>query len=362
MKVNIVYLNHQGRENIAEVVDMFSIDKGPLKFELLDAGSDSSYFQFHRQLDKISISDLTKLSNYVREEFGLGEDDFVVVVTSKSLITPIHDFQSPKDWYSFYYHQNIIVKSGGWDKITEGKPYLGIAHQIIENLFQNLGNFDLYSMRFEDWIHRENEVCINDYCEKPNETKGKIRSGHICQSCIRSALNFTSNDYVIQIKNILTRISNRISENYSFDFTNEQLKIEVSGDYKLSIGGQSIDFGHKGKMSHVVYIFYLINNHIGIGKRDLLKSGKAREKFKNLYNHLYKSIYDDEMNRYVNNITSVHSRISTRLKNQLNIESLAHKYGFNSEKVNQDITVYSIDVNKENLILPFDLKEFMLLE
>ena len=334
------------------------MDKGPLKFELLESKSNSQYFQFHRRLEKISINDLTELSDLIRSEFELNKDDYVVIVSSKSLSTPTKSFDSPKDWYSFYYHQNIIIKSGGWDKITEGKPYLGIAHQIIENLFQNLGNFDLYSMRFEDWIHKESEICINDFCEKPNETKGKIRSGYICQSCIQSALNFTSNDYMIQIKNILKRISNRLRENYVFDFTPEQLRVEVSEDYSISIGGQSIDFGHKGKRAHVIYLFFLINRHLGIGKRDLMHNGNARKHFRNLYNHIYKKLFDEDLNSYANNIRSVHSRISTLLKNTLTIESLAHKYGFSSRKVDQDVSVYFIDIDDEHLFIPSELKQF----
>ena len=358
MKVNIVHLNPQGKENIVEVVDMFSKDIGPLKFELLEEISYSEYFQFHKSLKKISLNDLNILCDKIREDFGLTNNEYVVVVSSKSLETPTVNFQSPKDWYSFHYHRNVIVKSGGWERITEGKPYLGIAHQIIENLFQNLGKFDLYSIKFKDWIHQESEVCINDFCEKPNETKGKIRSGYICQSCIQSALDFTSNDYIIQVKNILSRISNRLRENYVFDFTNEQLRVEVSEDYSISIGGQSIDFGHKGKRAHVIYLFFLINNHLGIGRRDLMDNGRARTKFIELYNHIYKKIYDDEVNSYVKNITSVHSRISTLLKNTLTIESLAHKYGFSSNKIDQDVSVYSIDIDNNHLIFPSELKEF----
>ena len=360
MKVNIVYLNTEERENISEVVDMFSLDKGPLKFELLEVITYASYFQFYKQLKKISLDDLNTLSDEIREDFRLNKYDYIVIVTSKSLETPTSAFQSPKEWYSFHYHRNVIVKSGGWKDITEGKPYLGIAHQIIENLFQNLGKFDLYSMKFEDWIHKEPEICINDFCEKPNETKGKIRSGYICQTCTQSALSFTSNDYIIQIKNILTRISNRLRENYVFNFTPDQLRVEVSEDYSISIGGQKIDFGRKGKRAHVIYLFYLINNHLGIGKRDLSDNGKARSKFIGLYNHIYKKIYDDEIKSYITSITSVHSRISTLLKNTLTIESLAHKYGFSSKKIDQDVSVYSIEVSKEHLIYPSELEAFIL--
>ena len=358
MKVKISYLNLRGRDNIIEVIDMLSKDSGPLTFELLENNYSSDYFRYHRDLTKISIDDLRGLSNLIREEYSIDNNDLVVIITQKSLESPTKSFTSIKDWYSFYYEQNILVKSGGWSKITEGKPYLAIAHQIIENVFQNLGMIDLNSIRLQDSIHMETEVCINDFCEKPNETKGKIRSGYICRRCIESALNHTSNDYIIQIKNILSRISSRLRENYDFNFSHDELKIQVTKNYKIEIGGHPLDFGHKGKLSHIVYLFYLINHNGGFGRKDLSTGGVAREKFMLLYNHIYSKIYEDEVNRYVKSITSVHSRISTRIKNQLNIEALAHKYGFNSSNTKQDVTVYYIDISPEHLSIPSDLLSF----
>ena len=69
------------------------------------------------------------------------------------------------------------------------------------------------------------------------KTKGKIRSGYICQSCTQSALSFTSNDYIIQIKNILTRISNRLRENYVFDFKFERHLNNTTAEYSLNDNG-----------------------------------------------------------------------------------------------------------------------------
>lgn len=388
MNIHIIYLSSQGFENIEETISMFSKDKGPLNFKLLEVIHSSDYYQFYRDLAKISKNDLKELSKQIRDSHNIHPDDLVVIVSPKSLETPTEKFNSSKDWYSYYYERAIVVRTGGWDKVTEGKPYLGISHQIIENIFQFLGNIDLNSKKLEKSVHLETEVCINDFCANPNETKGKIRSGYICQSCIESSLKYISNDYVIQIKNILSRISNRVRENYVFDFSEDQLKIEVIEKfipikkdkekpnpkkevkekhttkkeeiekYKIKIGGQIIEFGHKGKISHIVYLFYLINPNLGIGSEDLSKQGIVREKFKLLYKKIYEEIYDDEVDRYIKNITSVHSRISTRLKNQLKIESLAHKYGFNSTKVAQDVYVYNIDVSQEHLILPPELNSF----
>ena len=46
------------------------------------------------------------------------------------------------------------------------------------------------------------------------------------------------------------------------------------------------------------------------------------------------------------------------LKNQLNIEALAHKYGFSSSKIKQDVTVYYIDISSEHLSIPSKLLDF----
>jgi hypothetical protein len=378
LDIHIIYLSTQGYENIEETISMFSKDKGPLNFKLLEVDHSSNYYQSYKEIVRISTNDLQNLSKQIRDSHNIHSDDLVVIVSPKSLETPTEKFTTSKDWYSYYYERTIVVKTGGWEKITEGKPYLGISHQIIENIFQFLGNIDLYSKKIEKSIHLETEVCINDFCANINETKGKIRSGYICQSCIESSLKYISNDYVIQIKNILSRISNRVRENYVFDFSEDQLKIEVIEKYvpikedkekpnpkkeviekyKIKIGGEIIEFGHKGKISHIVYLFYLINPDLGIGSEDLSKQGIVREKFKSLYKKIYEEIYDDEVDRYIKNITSVHSRISTRLKNQLKIESLAHKYGFNSTKIAQDVYVYNIDVTQDHLILPPELNTF----
>ena len=94
------------------------------------------------------------------------------------------------------------------------------------------------------------------------------------------------------------------------------------------------------------------------GSKDFSKEGVVREKLKSLYNQIYNKIYDDEIDRYVKSIRSVHSRISTRLKNQLKIESLAHKYGFNSSKTSRDVTVYNIYLSQDYLVLPSRLNTF----
>lgn len=370
MNVFILYLNHQGIANISQVLDMFQKDSGPLKFKLIESQSNTDYFQYHRSLDKISIENLDQLSNLTREHYMLDANDFLVIVSQKPLIKPNISFYSNKDWISFYENKNILVKSAGWNKLTEGKPYLGIAHQIIENLFQIIGNINLLGQNLDRSIHKEVEICINDFCENLSETKGKIRSGYICESCISAALNYTDFKYIIQIKKILGRISNRLRENYTYNFTDDELKIEVKKnmdhkDYSVYIGGSLIDFGHKGKLSLTAYLFYLINHNIGISKNDFVRKAdnpqnQARLMFMNLYKQLYGSFYDFEMDIYVRDIRSVHSRISTRFMKQIQLDEIAQLYSFKSEKISQDVTNYKLELKSHFVNIPSELMQFRL--
>lgn len=370
MNVFILSINHQGSDNISQVLDMFQKDSGPLMFKLIENQADSDYFKYHRSIDKISIENLNQLSNLIRDYYKVDANDFLVIVSQKPLIKPSISFYSNKDWISFYENKNILVKSAGWNKLTEGKPYLGIAHQIIENVFQIIGNIDLLGQNLDRSIHKEVDICINDFCENLNETKGKIRSGYICESCISAALYYTDLKYIIQIKKILGRISNRLRENHTYNFTDDELKIEVkknidNKEYSVYIGGTLIDFGHKGKLSLTAYLFYLINHNIGISKNDFARKAdnpqnQARLMFMKLYEQLYGSFYDFEMDIYVRDIRSVHSRISSRFLNQIQVDEIAQLYSFKSEKISQDITNYKLDLKSHLVNLPSELMQFRL--
>lgn len=390
MDVNIVYLSQRGRENMEDAIDMFKKDIGPLNFKLVKHTNTSKYFRFHQDIKNFKLEDFENLTSIIRDELPISDIDYLVVVTPKLLPSPNKKMKTSKDWISFYDNNNIIVKSSGWDKISEGNSYLYVAHQIIENLFQNLCSFDLTSENLHQQVHMETDICINDFCEKLNNTKGKIRSGFICQKCLNHAYSVSSRENIDQIRKILTRISDRIRSNYKFNFSEDDLKIELRKidfdvnskkekkkiyyninkkeeekkiDFDLYMGGKKIDFG-KAKKLKVIYIFYLINYHLKIGKHSFAKKNESsvfKSNYKNLYEKLIGQTNELEINSYINSMTSYHSRILTRLKNQLQIESLAEKYKLTSKFEEQDKSVYWVEVEAKNIIIPVELEKYRVL-
>lgn len=370
MNVKIVNLSRDGMSEVKDVVDMFSKDRGPLKFSIEKTQYDSDYYSFYRNADKIDRTTFFELSEKVRIEHDLNDEDFLVILSPRQLDYN-HEY-SCKNWISFYVENNIIVKTGIYAEVSEGRDYLSVGHQIVENVFQNLIGMELTDIHSEYAVHFDYESCINDFSEKFNDVKGKMWSGRICRKCTAKAQERLDNATFTQVKNILRRISNRLNDNYEIDFTPEELTVQVKLDYNakgnggrpscsISIGGQTVDFGNIKRSSRIItYLFYLINAKIEIGRHDFEGRGyqNTRENYEGLHELLKGRLYESKFKSYLKSMTSYHSRISTHIINQMDIEDIGHMYRFHSKFIDQDVSVYSIHVEPENLILPEELLKF----
>ena len=351
-----------------KAMEILTSQIGPLKFNLIEFSNKTEYFKLHGSLNKITLQDLKSLSDLVRDEEGLDSEEFVVIVSAKSLDTPNKKLKTFKDWISFYQDRNIVIKSSGWDKVTENKPHLGIAHQMVENLFQNLSQVDLESIKLNESIHMEVEPCLNSFCENLKETRFKISSGNICSSCQRKALYYVSNNLIVQLRAILKCISQDYNDNCILEYSDKELTIEVTDDYQIFIGGNEFKFDVRAKKSKITYLFYLINQGKEIGKYDFEgyhDHKDAYEKFKSLHEKLNGKTYDYEIESYLKDPSYRHTKIYNRMKEIFHSEFIANKYRIasTSETVGEGkrsltVTTYNIDVEPNNLRIPADLLEF----
>ena len=376
MDIKIAYLSHRGRSDMEDVVAMFSKDVGPITFQLIDHTNSSEYYLLHRELENIDSENFKRLSKLIREEVGLKDDDVLVIVSPRELNSPYKLENSFKNWVSYYIKNNIIIRSSGYDKVTEGKPYLGGAYQIIENLFQNLGGIDLAVLVENERIHFEPEGCVNDFAEEFKEVKYKMRSGFICEKCKEAALNSESSRMdkgaLHQIENILNRIGNRLKDNYTINYTPDELKIEVILERdphkiyarprcRMKIGNKTINFGRRGELMTVRYVFYLINHNLPIGKYDFIGDGvynDAAEKYKLLYEKIQGSVTSKTLGDYIDNLSKLHDRISNRIINEVQNDYIGDLYSLRSLKTNKTDTCYIINVEPDNIDIPEELMEF----
>lgn len=348
-------------DDVENIVEMFKKDKGPINFQLLPVDYDSDYFKNYESLSSLRTEDINDICSSLRQSTKekIASSDVVVIITPKKLDIPVISTPKEKDWNSVFISHNIAVNCSRWDKITEGRPYLAVAHQIIENIFQDLSHIEINSQKLYKDIHVDSEVCINDYCKNLNETKGKIRSGFICKSCTERALNFTDKSYVLQIKNILKRISERLNDNYDFTPTKEELSVKIDQYADIYLGGKRINFG-KSKIAKLCYLFYLINHNRSIGAKDFKGSYEIQQKFISLSSLLGETFTDQQYYSYVRNIRTHHTRSFEKVLNGLENESVSPYFKFKSETIKQDVYVYKIEVLEDNIEIPEDFQKFRL--
>lgn len=348
-------------DDVENIVEMFKKDKGPINFQLLPVDYDSDYFKNYESLSSLRTEDINDICSSLRQSTKekIASSDVVVIITPKKLDIPVISTPKEKDWNSVFISHNIAVNCSRWDKITEGRPYLAVAHQIIENIFQDLSHIEINSQKLYKDIHVDSEVCINDYCKNLNETKGKIRSGFICKSCTERALKFTDKSYVLQIKNILKRISERLNDNYDFTPTKEELRVKIDQYADIYLGGKRINFG-KSKIAKLCYLFYLINHNRSIGAKDFKGSPEIQKKFISLSSLLGETFTDQQYYSYVRSIRTHHTRSFEKVLNGLENESVSPYFKFKSETIKQDVYVYKIEVLEDNIEIPEDFQKYRL--
>lgn len=351
MDVYITTLDKESEDDVKIILDMFSKDFGDIKFLPLKLKKNSDYFKKYKKLDRLHIDDITDILQLIKDQKEK-HNDYVVLLTEKGLDIPIARNPHDKDWNSVFFTKNIAVNSSRWVQLTEDRTYLALAHQIVENIFQSLSHLTISGPTFLEDIHTGVSGCINAYCGNFDQINAKILSGFICKECQERFLCFEQEKDLIQIKKILRRISNRITDNFEFEInTNKRIVVNKYGDIKL--GGSKLNF-RGAKIVRHTYLFYLLNYNKIIRTEDLESNYEVRKKFIELstLNGINYNLHD--MDNYITNISTHQTRTKKYLLNSLINENLLKNFEIKGqkEKVNGVIDskkhYYQISIDQES--------------
>ena len=176
--------------------------------------------------------------------------------------------------------------------------------------------------------------------------------GFICKECQKRALNFIQEKDVIQFRKILTRIRNRITDNYDFEI-NHNTKIKVDKYGEITLGDTKLDFKN-ASIVRLSYLFYLINYNKIINSNDLLTDKNVREKFIGLSSFMGLHLSSYAMDMYVNNIRTYQTRTKQYLLNSLINENLVDHFAIKGKsekfenKPKKKIHFYQIQIENES--------------
>jgi hypothetical protein len=257
-----------------KVVELLNSIKGPLNFFLVDKLSKANHrnlVDFDDNTLPIFFDNLNKVAESERDSFSYNHDDFYVILTSKKLDNAFYG----KNWFSYFNQRNIFVRTYGWEIHTRRKTHIAIAHQVIENIFQSLSGY-----KFKDFTryHDRPQGCLNDFCHNEYEIEFKLRTGHICKTCLDTAVD---NGITIELVGQINRYLNFFrGELLDIQSTIDEMpvpKVMITEKGKVIVSNKEIGLKH---INRALYIFAVLNR----GEVLSLSYLKYRyDDFKNIY-------------------------------------------------------------------------------
>ncbi|HZK06602.1 MAG TPA: hypothetical protein VFC92_00240 [Bacteroidales bacterium] len=123
----------------------------------------------------VSWDKLFKACNMYREEYDIGDDEFVVLLTGLS---------NKNNWFSAFdtkLRRDAFIQTTLWDFYSPGNEVYPIVYEIAANVLQSR-MFDSYDELLQK-THPEPIGCMNDINQDKRNITFKLRTGDICESC-----------------------------------------------------------------------------------------------------------------------------------------------------------------------------------
>ena len=276
--------------------------------------------------DPRSWSELFILCNSFRQRFGIDDEDFVVLLTDRKNAT---------NWFSTSDKlKNIFVVTSEWEEYTTLPREFPIVHQIIENIFQVLMGIDVRGE--SPYIHEILKGCINDFCEDKYQVIAKLKSGSICEDCIKEIREKISD---IQIAKHLKKYLNLVRDAYDIDFFDLPITNLSSISLKKNRNSKrnELIFHTYNKtltlypLEMTLYIFYLkFGGDLGVKLRDLKdETNKAKlvEIYKSISTNIDQKSAEFTIEGLVTRYYSVHkSNLETKIMSAILNDNISQNY------------------------------------
>jgi hypothetical protein len=276
MKVHLTSTPGFSKENIDQVTSLLNQAKGELQFisgkplTVDQMSLNNVRLRNIGSMGLLSFDELFNLCNLYRIIETIPKEDFIVVLTR---------YSNKESWFSAFSNRNIFVDVTGWAYFTENDSRYGIAYQVIENIFQSLLELDINDLYDNPNIHQTSIGCINDFCQSKEDVMIKLRTGFICYSCQKRALNRNVSPLIIvQIQALMEIIRAGLM---NFDLIKEKLEPQpttVGDKGHVKIGNKDISLEALPK---TLFIFYL-SNLDGVPVNDLHET-KHKERLLHIY-------------------------------------------------------------------------------
>jgi len=176
-------------------------------------------------------------------------------IDENSMVIILSNIKNDLNWFSAFRKNNIFIHGENWDQFTGKDAKYGIAHQIVENIFQSLINLKI-EPELDELIHKKSIGCINDMCDDESEIITKLWAAVICPKCRKRADEEISDKTItLHIKEIINNLRDEFVRDGD-DVEKYIPPIKVFEKGKVSFGNKEFKF--EAKLGSF-YVFFLKN-------------------------------------------------------------------------------------------------------
>lgn len=328
------------------VVEVLRQTPGEIEFSLGKQATVRKYGHYNpkmmeiNKIKSLSFKEIFKLCDTYRTVFeeDVPSDAYVVLLTT---------IKNKKDWFSANNERNIFIYGEEWEYYTKKDAKYGIAHQVLENIFQSLIELNINDVDNEPNIHIPSIGCINDMCMDKVDVMLKLRTADICDSCLDRAVEKQISAFILEhIKNSLEHIREALLASNRLKSKIKPLKVYIDPKRNVKIGDRDI---HIIPLQRVLFIFFLKNLQ-GI------KTSYISDYENDLYS-IYKEIRRSGQKGSINQMffpkkgsnpsfNSIKSKLNKTLLNNLTT-TIADRYIIDKVVVKDGINIYKINLEKE---------------
>jgi hypothetical protein len=234
-----------------------------------------------------------------------------------------------------------------WEYYTKKDAKYGIAHQVLENIFQSLINLNIKDVKNEPNIHIPSIGCINDMCMDKTDVMVKLRAADICDSCLDRAEEENVNPSVLEhIKDSIEGLREAFVTSGRIKSKIKPLEVIIDPKRNVKIGDKDI---HIIPLQRVLFIFFLKNLQ-GIKTKYV---ADHEDELYEVYKEIRISGQKDSIKRMFYpykgsnpSFDSIKSKLNKNLIQNLG-PRLADHYIIDKVVIKDDINIYKINLEKD---------------
>lgn len=191
----------------------------------------------------IGFSEMLDLCENSKVIEKIPEEDFYVLLTGLKV---------SGNWFSAFRKKVVFVDIHNWELFIDGDEKYGIAHQIIENVFQSLIDLKIEN-GIDPLIHKDRPIgCINDFCGEKKDIEYKLMTARICSKCLKRAYE------KIEDKTIVMSIKNHFESIRNVLLNNSQNQTDILPPLKIKDNGRIFVHNTDLKLEPIQRATYLL--------------------------------------------------------------------------------------------------------